>query len=469
VERELLKFGGGVSHTIINPFVAIAILIAGILLCTLPRHKAIAPFLAASILIPFDQVLLIGPFHFMMLRVVILFGMWRLLTSKDKVFSGGMNNIDRAVILLTVFTAITWVLLWQKWAALNFQLGEIYTVFGVYFVLRFLIRDRDDVELTIRTFAYIAAVIGVIMAYEQATGWNPYALLGGAQASFFEAAMRREDRFRATGCFLHPILAGTFGAVLLPVFFGLWRTAKQHRGIAIMGMIASTIMTVASNSSTPVLGFAAGIFAICMWPLRNWMRPIRWAISLTLISLHMVMNAPVWQLITRVDIVGGSSSEHRYQLINQFIRHFWDWWLVGVKENGQWGWLMWDTANQYVVIGQNSGLLPFTLFLSVIVCGFKYVGKARRKADASTIHPLLVWSFGASLFAHVVVFFGISYFDQTIVAWYTLLALISAVFAVTRTTGLRQSTEREPSHPAFTYAARFNADEEHGVTHGGWT
>jgi predicted membrane protein len=74
VERELLKFGGGVSHTIINPFVAIAILIAGILLCTLPRHKAIAPFLAASILIPFDQVLLIGPFHFMMLRIVVLFG-----------------------------------------------------------------------------------------------------------------------------------------------------------------------------------------------------------------------------------------------------------------------------------------------------------------------------------------------------------------------------------------------------------
>jgi hypothetical protein len=31
---------------------------------------------------------------------------------------------------------------------------------------------------------------------------------------------------------------------------------------------------------------------------------------------------------------------------------------------------------------------------------------------------------GAALFANVVAFFGISYFDQTMVAWYGLLAMI---------------------------------------------
>jgi hypothetical protein len=393
--------------------------------------------------------------------------MWRLLTSKDNVFSGGMNNIDRALILLAVFTALNWTLLWQNWAALNYQLGEIYTALGVYFVLRFMIRDRNDVELTIRTFVYITTVIAVVMVYEQVTGWNPYALLGGAQAKFFEAAMQREDRFRATGCFLHPILAGTFATVLLPMFVGLWSSSRKHRGIATLGIIACTTMTIASNSSTPVLGYAAGIFALCMWPLRDWMRPIRWAIAITLITLHMIMKAPVWQLIARVDIVGGSSSDHRYQLINQFIRHFWDWWLIGVKDNGQWGWLMWDTANQSVVIGQNSGLLPFALFLSIIVCGFKYAGRARRKANASTIHPLLVWSLGAALFAHVVVFFGISYFDQTIVAWYGLLALISAAFAVAQTSNPsknRASAECELSQSALTNTA-LNIDEQGEVTY----
>jgi hypothetical protein len=36
------------------------------------------------------------------------------------------------------------------------------------------------------------------------------------------------------------------------------------------------------------------------------------------------------------------------------------------------------------------------------------------------------------MFANVVAFFGISYFDQTIVAWYALLAMISAAVVSAR-------------------------------------
>jgi hypothetical protein len=92
---------------------------------------------------------------------------------------------------------------------------------------------------------------------------------------------------------------------------------------------------------------------------------------------------------------------------------------------------MWDTANQYVATAQSSGLLPFLLFLSIIVYGFKHVGKGRRAAT-NRKDALFVWSLGSSLFAHVVGFFGISYFDQTIVAWYALLALISAAVSVSK-------------------------------------
>jgi len=399
------------------------------LILVLPRRKAIIPLLSASILIPFDQIALIGPFHFMMLRVLILFGLLRLLTrarsSTLPLFSGGLTSLDRAMLLFTLVNAINWILLWQQWQTFIFQLGEAYTVLGMYFVLRFFIRDQEDIEITIRVFAYIAVVIAMVMAYEQLNGWNPYALLGGSRSSFFSSLMQRENRLRATGCFLHPILAGTFGAIVLPLFFGLLWTGRKHRRIAIIGIISTVIITGASNSSTPILGYGAGLLGLCFWPLRNWMRLIRWGIVLSLVSLHMVMKAPVWHLISRIDIVGGSSSEHSYQLINQFILHFSDWWLIGAKNNGQWGWDMYDTANQYVEIGQNAGLMPFVLFLAVIVYAFKYIGKARRAGIART-NQLLCWSLGVALFAHVVAFFGISYFDQTIVAWYALLAMISA-------------------------------------------
>jgi hypothetical protein len=37
-----------------------------------------------------------------------------------------------------------------------------------------------------------------------------------------------------------------------------------------------------------------------------------------------------------------------------------------------------------------------------------------------------MWFLGAALFSHVIAYFGITYFDNTQVAWYTLLAIISA-------------------------------------------
>jgi O-antigen ligase len=88
---------------------------------------------------------------------------------------------------------------------------------------------------------------------------------------------------------------------------------------------------------------------------------------------------------------------------------------------------MWDTANQYVSVCENSGLLPFILFLAVIVYGFKYLGKVRRRTTTNARLAHFVWAVGAALFANVIAYFGISYFDQSIVPWYCLLAIISVV------------------------------------------
>jgi hypothetical protein len=156
------------------------------------------------------------------------------------------------------------------------------------------------------------------------------------------------------------------------------------------------------------------------------MRAIRWGIVCTLISLHLVMKAPVWHLISRIDLAGGSSSYHRYQLVDQCIRHFSDWWLLGVKDTAGWGWDMWDTANQYVLVSETSGLIPLTLFLATIVYAFKYLGRTRKSAAQDRQKTLYLWALGAALFANVVTFFGISYFDQTVVVWYGLLAAISS-------------------------------------------
>jgi hypothetical protein len=433
LEPTHLRFGGGVDDSIVNPLIFAIVIAAGLLIVFSPRHKALVAFVVVSLLIPTDQVLVLGGLHFPMLRLLALFGMARMvkakLSSKQAIFSGGLNNLDRVIILLTMFVAIDAVLLFQEAGAAVYQIGNLYTVFGVYFLLRFLIRDLRDVERLVRTLTYVVAVVAIIMAIEQATGHNPYAALGGARSSSYADLMERDGRFRATGCFEHPLLAGAFGATQIPLFVLLWSRGRKQRLHAAIGLISCTIIVVASNSSTPILAYAAGIMALLLWPLRAWMRTIRWGIVGVLAGLHVVMKAPVWHLIARVDISGGSSSYHRFMLVDQCIRHFNDWWLLGVKSTYEWGWDMWDTCNQYVATAEYSGLLPFLLFIGIFVYGFKYLGGAR-KATRDRREQYLAWALGAALFANLVAFWGISYVDQIVVLWYGVLASISAVWMV---------------------------------------
>ena len=59
------------------------------------------------------------------------------------------------------------------------SLGSLLDALGGYFVLRFLIQDRDDVERAIKVFAVVAEVLAVCMTDEQVTHQNVFGLLGG--------------------------------------------------------------------------------------------------------------------------------------------------------------------------------------------------------------------------------------------------------------------------------------------------
>src|SRR5579863_1272640 len=431
-----MRFGGGAGQTFLSPVVLLAILVAGLFICFSSRRKALVAFLAAAILIPADQVLLLGGLHFPMLRVLALLGLVRVLRGKfakqQPIFSGGMNNIDRAFIALSLFLLIDGMLLWQVWAELVFQLGNMLTAFGCYFLLRFLVRDEEAVKHAIRALAGVAAVVALIMAYEEFTGVNLlYSTLGGARAAILGSAIIRDGHLRAAGPFAHPILGGTFGGILLPFFIGLWWKEKKDRKYAGLGIISSTVISFSASSSTALFGYIGGIVALCFWPLRRRMRIIRWSIVGVLVSLHLYMKSPVWHLISDIDLTGGSSSYHRYQLINQCVLHFWDWVLVGTKNYETWGWDMWDLCNQYAVYADQSGLIPLLCFVAMIVLGFSYLGKARR-STRDRKQQWFIWALCAALFANVVAFFGVSYFDQTIVAWYALLAIISTTVTSVR-------------------------------------
>jgi hypothetical protein len=130
-------------------------------------------------------------------------------------------------------------------------------------------------------------------------------------------------------------------------------------------------------------------------------------------------------------VFSGNSGWHRAHLIDIAYRNFFDWWLVGTRSVAKWDIaydLNGDITNQYIAWGIDGGLITFSLFITIIVRCFSGVGRILRTLKEQPRGPqIFIWSLGAALFAHVVNFLSISYFDQNTIAWYMLLAMISSL------------------------------------------
>jgi small-conductance mechanosensitive channel len=87
-----------------------------------------------------------------------------------------------------------------------------------------------------------------------------------------------------------------------------------------------------------------------------------------------------------------------------------------------------DITNQFIFEGVTGGVLKFILFIAIIVICFRKIGgNLKRNPQSPFPVRLTVWAMGAALCAHVAAFLSVSYFDQMIVLWYLLIAMIAAV------------------------------------------
>jgi hypothetical protein len=390
------------------------------------RKIGLVAFLLSTFLIPAGQEIFVSGMHVFVFRIIVLAILIRAIhasaSRRASLLGGGWNSIDSAFFLWVCFHVVAFVLLYSNSEALINQLGYVWDYAGGYLALRYFIQNEEDVNSSIRCFSCLAVVFAIFMVREQMTGQNLFGLLGGVR---LESEVR-EGRIRSEAVFQHAILAGTFGATLIPLFVWLWRTSK-NKLLSIGGVLAAGVMVITSACSTPVLGCTAAVLGICFWPFRKHMRLLRWGTLIMLLALHFTMKAPVWALIERIDLVQGSQSYHRYQLVEQFVRHVGDWWLLGTGTNAEWGIGMIDTSNAYVEQGTAGGLLTFILFIVLISRCFGRIGKARKAVSGQDrSKEWFYWLLGCAMFAHVTAFLGIFYFDQTRVAWFALLAMISA-------------------------------------------
>jgi hypothetical protein len=421
-------FGGGSNVTLLHPAVLIAMILAIVLILVLPRKYAVIPFLLLTFLGAVGQQIYVGGVHLFVLRILIFAAFLRFVVSalsRQKPLVGGWNSVDTVFTIWAVSRALAFILLngGESGAVVN-QVSFVWESLGGYLVMRFFIQDQADIIRVIKVFATISVVLALTMLIEKFRAQNIFGYLGALSIQ----PEVREGSVRAQGAFAHPILAGVFATTLVPLFIWLWQGGKS-KTVAVMGFLGSTTMMLTTASSTPLLAYLAGFAAICFWPFRKGMRTFRWGLVAVLIGLHLVMKSPVWFLISRVDVIAGNSGYHRAMLIDQCIRHFTDWWLIGTNAAGTWGWDMWDLSNQFVAEAETGGLLTVICFILVISRSFGRIGKARKAVEGDRNQEWLLWCLGSALFAHTVGYFGVSYFDHTKIAWFALLASIAAATA----------------------------------------
>jgi hypothetical protein len=371
----------------------------------------------------------IGPFSFTVIRMLVAVGILRVVIRHERVV-GGLNGLDKLIIAWSVWALISSAFHRDPSSALVFRLGLVYNTCGIYFLLRIFCQSIDDVLHILRITGLLLAPVAVEMIYEKLTMYNLFSVLGGVS----ETPAIRHGAIRAQGPFRHAILAGTVGAVCLPLLIAL---RKHYPRTALLGISACLTMVLTCASSGPILSGLVGLGALVMWRFRPNMRLARWGAVLGYLALELVMKAPAYYIIARVPAVKGSTGWHRARLIESSIQHLPEWWFAGTDYTRHWmpTGVSWspdhtDITNHYLKMGVWGGLPLMFLFIACLAKAFSFVGQIlKHLKDQSPQKSFLVWSLGASLFAHAATMISVSYFDQSFLFLYLVLASIGSIYS----------------------------------------
>ncbi len=408
-----------------TPVGALFVFICAALLYSLPRRKAIIPFLVGAAYMTQAQELEIGPLHFSVTRILVGVGFLRVMIKHERL-PGGYHVLDKVLIGWGVLTVGSFI--FHEQGALVYRLGLVYNDLGIYFLLRILIRDLDDVLNVFKLIGIILLPLAILMVIEKLTARNYFSFLGGVT----EQSVIRHGKVRAQGSFAHPILAGMAGAACIGFSVFAW---KLDRIKALIGTASLLGLVYASGSSGPVMTVATILFAMGMWRFRAHMQKLRVVTIVSVIVLNFIMADPVYYLIAKIDITGGSTGWHRAALIESSINHLGEWWLGGTDVTRHWmptgvAWNLkhTDITNHYLKMGVVGGFPVMFIFIAVIYYGFKTISQTLVLPKINEDEQKLVWTLGATLFGHATGFISVTYFDQSIVFLYLNLAIIVSLF-----------------------------------------
>ena len=412
-----------------NTLVLAFLLAAGLALLTLPRRWAPVPLLAVACYIAAGQGIDLGSFSLPAYRIMLALGLLRVLVRGESLV-GGTNTIDRLMLLWAGWTFFaSFFHLWTPGSGPKYALGYVLDIALPYFLFRAWCHGLDETIGLLKAVAILVIPVAIGMLLEHQIQRNIFSMLGANDGVYV-----REGTIRSQGPFQHPILAGTVGSVCIAYMFALW---KEHRAFAVIGIIASISMVLASSSSGPLMSLMMAIAAVLMWRWRDRMRALRYIALALYLLLELAMSRPAYYIISKLDLTGSSTGWHRSRLIEAAIENFSEWWLFGTDWTVHWMGIptYWsdrhsDITNYYISIGVVGGFLAMLLVILMMWRGFSWVGwMVHGDAVKSTQDKFAIWCIGAGLFAHAVGSLSVTYADQSMIFFWLNISMISAIYS----------------------------------------
>lgn len=395
-----------------------------VLLVSLPRRHATWPLVLLLCFVPAGQRFVLATLDFPFVRVLIL-AAWARLVARDELRPLLWNRLDRLLLGWAFVSVMTGTLEAGTLTVFVNRSGAALDALCTYFFFRQVIRTPADVAATARQFLWCSFAVLAVMLYEHRTMHNMFGIFGGVP----EITDMRDGRLRCQGAFAHPILAGCFYATLLP-FYAVLGFRERRWKLPVFGAVTAIAITFLTASSTPIVAVLMCGVAAAVFPFRSALRYGRWLGFAVLVMLHFSMKQPIWHLLARIDVAGGSTGWHRFHLVDKFFLNWHEWWLLGVPRTGHWGPGLQDVTNQYVAEGVGGGVMRLLLFVLVIVVAFQGVSRSLRVPGIAPAERLTYWALGTALFLHCMNFIGVTYFEQIMSLWFFTLAAIGSTTLV---------------------------------------
>ena len=387
----------------------------------IPRKYFLLPFIVVACFVPSDQRIIIFSLDFTPLRLLLVAGVARVLL-RGELRTMEWNRFDKLVLLWAGVGAGIYILQWMDFRAIIYKCGILFDILGWYWLFRISINSWEDMRLVFNIFAVCSIITAGFVGAEWITGQNPFAILGKVTTGV------REGRYRCQAAFPHSIMLGLFWATLVPIFIALAKS-NQSKLFYWTTSAAGIFIVVATASSTPIFTLVLVLLLLVLFRYRRYGRLAAWGLCAITVMLHIVMKAPVWHLISRVDIVSGSTGWHRYHLIDQAIGHFGEWALLGCRDTGHWGFMLDDVTNQFIVEGVQGGFVTLVLFVILLVVAVKTMGGySLRRIPLG--QQWMAWGICVLMLGHCISFFGVSYFGQIRILLFLSFAIVGWIYGL---------------------------------------